>query len=191
MSFTKGTQMECLASSYAVGAAYASSTTATAVNHASGAAKTGADFFQLDTGQAKRLWFKASGVLSTTSTPNLTLGISANTTQGTYNSSGIMATTGAVAQASSVTNVMWDLEAMISCVDAGSSGTFLAMGKVVVYTASTTLQILRLSSSSANPVTAATLSSLTAYYWELFATWGTSSASNSLQVYDNSAYGVN
>lgn len=191
MSWTKGTQTEALGSSYANGSAYASSTTATAVSPLTGAGKTPADFWPLDTGPAKRLWFKAYGVLGTTGTPNLTLGISANTTQGTYNGSGIMATTGAVAQASSVTNVLWELEAMITCVTTGASGTFLAMGKVVVYTASATLQTMRLSSSAANPNTAATLSTLVAYYWEVFATWGTNSASNTLTVYDYSVYGVN
>lgn len=191
MSWTTGTQAETLGSSIAVGSAYASSATATSVTPATGAGYTPANFYLLPYGVGKRLWIKAYGVLSTTSTPNLTFGISANSTQGTYNSSNIMATTGAVAQASGVTNVPWDLECMVTCATTGASGTFLAMGEVRIYTASTTIQSIRLSSSSANPNTAATLSTENAYYWEMFATWGTSSASNSLTVYDYSVYGVN
>jgi hypothetical protein len=191
ISWTTGTQTECLAVNSAVGSAYASSSTATAVSPATGAGYTPANFFLPAYGQSKSLLVKAFGVLGTTSTPNLTLGISANTTQGTYNSSNIVATTGAVAQASSVSNVPWELEVLITCVTTGGSGTFLAGGMVRVYTASTTIQTMRCSSSAANPNTAATLSTQSAYYWELFATWGSSSSSNTLTVYDYAVLGIN
>lgn len=191
MSWTTGTQMECLGSSTAVGTAYNTSTTATSVSPASGAGYCPANFFLPSYGQAKRLLVKASGVLGTTSTPNLTLGVSANITQGTYNSSGILVTSGTVAQASSVTNVPWELAVEISCAAPGSSGTFLGFGMVKVYTAGTAIQAFRIASSAANPNTAATLSTQAAYYIELFATWGTSNASNTLQVYDYSVYGTN
>jgi hypothetical protein len=191
MSWTTGTQAECLGSSDANGSAYASSASATSVSPASGAAFLQSNFWLPSYGSNKRLLVKAYGVLSTTGTPNLTIGITANTGQGTYNSGGILATTPVTAQASGVTNVEWDLECMITNVTTGASGTFLAMGRVLVYTASTTIQSMRLSSSAANPNTAATLSTQAAYYIEQFATWGTSSASNSLTVYDYSVYGVN
>lgn len=191
MSWTTGTQMECLGSSTAVGSAYASSSAATSVSPATGAGYAPANFFLPSYGVAKRLWVKATGVLSTTSTPNLTVGVTANTTQGTYNSSGILATSAVTAQASTVTNVPWELDLMVVCVTTGGSGTFLGFGKFVVYTASTTEQMMRVSSSTANPNTAFTLSTQSAYYVEMFATWGTSSASNSLQVYDYSVYGTN
>lgn len=191
MSWTTGTQAECIGSSTAVGTAYASSASATAVSPATGAGYCPVSFFLPSYGQAKRLWVKATGVLSTTGTPNLTVGVTANTTQGTYNSSGILATSAVTAQASSVTNVPWDLDVMISCVTTGASGTFLSFGKFVVYTASTTEQMMRVSSSTANPNTAFTLSTQTAYYIEMFATWGTSSSSNTLTVYDYSVYGMN
>jgi hypothetical protein len=187
MSWTTGTQTEVIGVSSAVGSALASSTTATAVSPASGAGYTPANFWLPTYGISKSLYVKAFGVLSTTGTPNLTVGVSANTTQGTYNSSGILATTGAVAQASSVTNVPWELDCVLTCVTTGGSGTFLADGKFSV--AGSTWE--RLSSSTANPNTAATLSTQAAYYIELFATWGTSSASNSLQVYTYAILGLN
>jgi hypothetical protein len=187
MSWTTGTQTETIGVGSAVGSAYASSTSATAVSPASGAGYTPANFWLPTYGIAKSLLVKAYGVVSTTGTPNLTMGVSANTTQGTYNSGGILGTTGAVAQASSITNVPWELEAIITCATTGGSGTFLADGKFSV--AGSTWE--RLSSSSANPNTAVYLSTQAAYYIELFATWGTSSASNTLQVYSYAVLGLN
>jgi hypothetical protein len=197
MSWTTGTQAECLGSSSSVGSALANSTTVTCVQPASGSGYLPANFFLPSYGPAKRVWVKASGVLSTTSTPNLTFAVLADSTLGTppanltSGTSGVLATTGAVAQASSVTNVPWELEVQFSCVTTGSSGTFLADGIVRVYTASTTIQSMRISSSTANPNTAATLSTVSAYYIELGALWGTASASNTLTVYDYSVFGTN
>jgi hypothetical protein len=187
VSWTTGTQTEAIGVNTATGTPYVSTTSPIAVSPASGAGYTPANFWLPTYGISKSLYVKAFGVLSTTGTPNLTVGVSANTTQGTYNSSGILATTGAVAQASSVTNVPWELDAIITCVTTGGSGTFLADGKFSV--AGSTWE--RLSSSSANPNTTANLSTQAAYYIELFATWGTSSASNSLQVYTYAILGLN
>lgn len=191
ISWTTGTQTEALGVNSANAAAYANLSVATQCSPATGAGYTPANFWLPSYGISKSLLVKAFGVLSTTGTPNLTLGVSANTTQGTYNSSGILATTGAVAQASSVTNVPWELEVLISNVTTGGSGTFLAGGMVKVYTASTTIQSMRISSSAANPNTAATLSTQSAYYIELFATWSAASASNTLTVYDYAVLGLN
>lgn len=191
MSWTTGTQTEALGASSANGAAYNTSTTPTLINTAASDAYLPANFWLPTYGVSKAVLVKAYGVLSTTSTPNLTLELLANTTQGTRNSSGIVATTGAVAQASSVTNVLWELEAYLSCAATGATGTILAVGVVKVYTASTTLQSMRFSSSTNNPNTALTLSTQSAYYLELFATWGTNSASNSIQCYAFTALGLN
>lgn len=191
MSWTTGTQTEALAASNAVGTAYASSTTPTSVSPATGAAYVPANFFLPSYGAAKSILLKAYGVLSTTSTPNLTLGVTANTTQGTYNGSGILATTGAVAMQSAVSNVAWDLELLITCVAAGATGTFLAFGRLNIATGTTAVQSIRCSSSAANPNTAVTLSTQSAYYLEVFATWGTSSASNTLTVDQIATLGLN
>lgn len=191
MSFTTGTQTEALSANAAVGSAYASSSTAAVVTTASMAGYVPANFFLPSYGASKALLVKAYGVLGTTGTPNLTLEVLANTTQGTRNSSGILATTTAVAQASSVTNVPWDLEVLITCASTGASGSFLGMGVTRVYTASTTIQTMRTSSSTANPNTGLTLSTQSAYFIELAATWSASSSSNTLTVYGYTVLGLN
>jgi hypothetical protein len=191
MSFTTATQTEALSASSANGSAYSTSTTPTLINPAAASAYLPANFWLPTYGIAKAVLVKAWGVLSTTSTPNLTFELLANTTQGTRNSSGIVATTGAVAQASSVTNVYWDLEVYLSCASTGGSGTVLAIGSANVQTATTATQKMRMSSSTANPNTALTLSTQSAYYLELFATWGTNSASNTITCYGLTALGLN
>ena len=134
MSWTTGTQTEALSANYANGSALASSSTATSIGPTTGAAYLPANFFLPSSGVGKSLLVKAFGVLSDTATPNLTIGVTANTTQGTYNSSGIFATTGTLAQGSGVTNVPWDLEVLITCSAVGASGTFLADGMFRVTT---------------------------------------------------------
>lgn len=195
MSWTTGTQTETLGVNSAVGSEYDNLSTATAVSPASGAGYLPANFFLPTYGVAKSLYIKAFGVLGTTSTPNLTVGITFNTTQGTYNSSAIIATTGAVAMSSGVSDVPWDLEVLISCVTTGSSGTFLADGKFTVYNAVTTATAwggYRCSSSTANPNTAATgISTQSAYYAEMFATFSAASTSNLLYVYSYAVLGLN
>jgi hypothetical protein len=198
MSWTTGTQTEALGVGSAVGVALANSTAlSTTQSPATGAGYCPANFFLPSYGVSKSLLVKASGVLSTTATPNLTVAVVLNTTQGTppaalsTGTSGVLATTGAVAQASSVTNVVWELDVVITNVTTGSSGTFLANGIMKVYTASTTIQSMRISSSTANPNTAATLSTQSAYYVELAALWGAASSSNSFQVYSYAVLGLN
>ena len=157
---------------------------------ASGAGYCPANFWLPSYATGKSLLVKAYGVLSTTTGTNaLTLGVSGNTTQGTYNSSGIFAATAAVNQTASLTAVPWDLEVLITCVTAGSSGTFLSDGIMRVYPTTSTLLASRISSSTANPNTAVTISTELAYYIELFALW--SAASNSLTVYNSAVLGLN
>ena len=85
----------------------------------------------------------------------------------------------------------WELEVLITNVTTGSSGTFLADGLFKGYDTTTAIHAFRCSSSSANPNTAATLSSQSAYYIEMFATWSASSSSNTLTVYDFAVIGLN
>jgi hypothetical protein len=156
----------------------------------SGAAVAPANFWLPSYGIGKSLLVKAYGVLSTTSGTNaLTLGVSGNATQGTYNSSGIFAATAAVNQTASLTNVPWDLEVLITCTATGASGAFLSDGIMHVYPTASTLLASRISSSTANPNTAVTITTEQAYYIELFALW--SAASNSLTVYNLATFGIN
>lgn len=191
MSWTTGTQTEALSSNVAVGSAFSTFTSAQYIGATSAAAYLPANFFLPSYGVGKSLLVKAFGVISTTGTPNFTMAVSANTTQGTYNSSGVLATTAATAQGSAITNAFWELEVLISCVSTGASGTFLSDGVFKVYNSSTTLTAARCSSSTANPNTAVSLSTESAYYLELAGTWGTSSSSNTVTVYQVAVLGIN
>jgi hypothetical protein len=197
LSWTTGTQTEALAVGSAVGSAYSTSTSVTSVSPATGAGYCPANFWLPSYGVSKSLYVIAKGVLSDTATPNLSLAVCANTTQGTppanltSGTSGVLATTGTVAQASGVTNIFWELDVLISCVTTGSSGTFLAFGVCKYYTTATAIQTARISSSAANPNTTATLSTQSAYYIELGALWGTNSSSNTMQVYEYAVLGLN
>ena len=191
MSWTTGTQTEALSCANVNGTALASSTTATQISPTEGAAYTPANFWLPTYGASKGLLVKAWGVLGTTGTPNLTMEVLANTTQGTRNASGILATTGAVAGPSGATNIPWELEVEVSVVTTGAAGTALSMGFFKMYPTVTTIQAERISSSAANPNTSMTLNTQSAYYIELFGTWGTSSASNTIQVYGYTVLGLN
>jgi hypothetical protein len=189
MSWTTGTQTEALSANTVVSTAF-TGTSAAAVQMASGAGYCPANFWLPSYGAAKSLLVKAFGVLSTTTGTNaLTLGVTGNTTQGTYNSSAIFAATAAVNQTASLTNVPWDLEVLLTEVTGGSSGTFLADGIMRVYPTTSSLLASRCSSSTANPNTAVTISTQSAYFIELYALWG--AASNSLTVYNYTVLGLN
>lgn len=197
MSFTTGTQTEALSVNPAVGSAYANSTSVTVISTAASAGFLPANFFLPSYGIAKGLLVRASGVLSVTGTPNLTMAVLANSTQNsppanlTSGTSGVLATTGTLAQGSGVTTVPWDLEVLLSCSAVGSAGTILAMGMLRVYNTATTINTARCSSSTANPNTAASLSTQTAYYIELGALWGTASSSNTITTYGYTVLGLN
>lgn len=190
MSWTTGTQTEALAANTAVGSSFASFTTSQSIGPAaSGAGYLPANFFLPALGVGKSLLIKAFGVLGTTSTPNLTLGVSFNTTQGTFATA--IATTGAIAAPASGSNMPWELDAIATCTATGASGSILADGALKIYPTGTTVQNLRCSSSTANPNTAVTISTESAYYVELFAAFSASSASNNIQVYNVVVLGLN
>ena len=192
MSWTTGTQTEALSANAAVGSAFSTFTSAQYIGpDATAAAYLPANFFLPAYGKSKSLLVKAFGVISCTGTPNFTMAVTANTTQGTYNSSGILAATAATAQGSGESNVPWELEVLITCSGTGSSGAFLADGVWKVYPTGTSLIAARCSSSTANPNTALTLSTESAYYLELAGTWSASSASNAVQVYNVAVLGLN
>ena len=119
------------------------------------------------------------------------MAVSLNTTQGTYNASGILATTPATAQGSGESNVPWELEVLATCTATGASGVMLADGLFKVYPTGTTLIAARCSSSTANPNTGLTISTESAYYVELAGTWSSSSSSNAVQVYNVAVIGLN
>lgn len=191
MSWTTGTQTEALSANTAVGSSFNTFTSAQYVGATTAAAYLPSNFANLSRGAGSSILYKAYGIVGTTGTPNITFAVSANTTQGTYNSGGVLATTAATATGSGLSNVEFDLECLITVVTTGASGTWLAMGRVLLYEAATTVRTLRLSSSTANPNTAVTLSTESAYYLELACTYSASSASNLIQLYQAAVLGLN
>lgn len=189
MSWTTGTQTEALSVANVNGTALASSTALTVISPAEGAAYCPANFWLPTYGASKGLLIKAFGVFGTTATPNLTVAVYANTTQGTPATA--LATTGASAMVASGSNMNWELEVLISNVSTGSSGSFLADGMWKGYDTATALHTYRCSSSAANPNTGVTLSTQSAYYIELAAQWSANSASNTIQVYSYTVLGLN
>ena len=196
MSWTTGTQAELLASNITIPSAYATFTSAEYIGPAvatNSSAYLPANFFMGVAGVGKTLNIKANGYYKCTATPTLVLGISLNTTSGTYNGSGILAQTPTMTLSSGVTG-FWSMDVLATCTGTGSSGTFLASGPVVMYSAVTTATAWnfgRCSSSTADPNTALTISTDVAYYVELFAAYGSSSASNQVNVYNVAVLGLN
>ena len=68
----------------------------------------------------KTVRVRAFGVLSSTGTPNLTVKVKFGST--------VIATTGAVAQSGTPTDVGWELDCLITCRTTGASGTVFAQG---------------------------------------------------------------
>lgn len=191
MSWTTGSQTEALSVANVNGVQLVSSSAAALVSPAEGAAYTPSNFWLPSYGASKGLLVKAYGVIGVTATPNITIQIYADPTQGSASGQVLVATTGTVAAPAAGSNMPFTLECLISNVTTGSSGTFLADGNFTVYPTTTTVYNARLSSSSANPNTAATVSTQTAYYWEMWATFSASSSSNNLQVYGYTVLGLN
>lgn len=197
MSWTTGTQTECLGANSVVGAALTAGTTDTVISPPTGAAYLPANFFLPSYGVGKSLLVKASGAVTITAA-NLTLAVQASVTLGTalgsslaIGTAGILAGTGAVAGVTA-TNAPWELECLITCVTTGSAATFLSIGTVRIYTTSTTWQNYRIGSTLANPNTTATIgaSGTTApYYIELAGLWSTTS--QSITCYSYTVLGLN
>lgn len=115
-----------------------------------------------------RLRVTAKGIVSTSGTPNLTLGIYLGGVAGSA-----LATTGTLATGSALTNQVWSAECDIRVV---SPSSVYALGNVTnIYTS---LAMMPATSSSGNLVTGLATSS---QVLTLGATWGTASASNSIQ----------
>jgi hypothetical protein len=153
------------------GSAYASSTTITDVS-AAPQFTLPANFLQV--GSALR--FEAFGVLSTTSTPTLVLGIYYGAVAGTA-----LGATGAITQGSGVTNVPWRIQLTTIIRSVGSSGTAMSHGNAYFGTAVTAI-------ADAVPVPATALATVTvdttaAKVLSVGATWGTNSASNTLTLH--------
>ena len=153
------------------GAAYANSTTITDVS-AAPQFTLPANFLQV----GSVLRFEAFGVFSTTGTPNLTLGIYYGAVAGTA-----LATTGAVATSSGVTNVPWKLNLTTHVRTVGSSGTAMSHGSS--YWGSSVSALNAEIPLPASALATVTIDTTAAKVLSVGATWGTASASNTLTLH--------
>lgn len=154
-----------------LGTAYASSVTLTDISPGGTVAGEAFTFpaGYLQVGQQFRV--RAKGIISNTGTPNLTLGVYYGGTAGTA-----LASTGAVATVTSLSNSVWSMEADLRVDATGTSGSIRTLASASGIYASPTFFP---ASSSGNNVTVDTS---VAKILTIGATWGTNSASNSIQV---------
>ena len=160
-----------------VGAAYASSASITDVS-------TNPQYVlppNTVTTVGQTLKLHAAGVFSNTGTPNLTMGFYKNT-QTTSGATGVggaaLAASAATATASAVTNIIWmlDVEGVFTAV--GTSGTIFCYGIFWLGTSATAVTAIPI--PNATPQTAVSFDTTKPNLLTVGATWGTSSASNTL-----------
>lgn len=125
----------------------------------------------------------ASGRVSTTGTPNLTLGLYSGGAAGTK-----LADTGTIVTTSGVTNVTWRFEAEVVCRAVGSSGTLFTTGFVTGISGTVGVNTVPLPASAPAAVAVDTT---TAKTLDLCALWGTSSASNTITCHTWLVLGLN
>lgn len=160
-----------------VGAAYASSSSATDVS-------TNPQYVlppNTITTVGQTLHMVAGGVYSNTSTPTLVLGFYKNT-QTTSGATGVggaaIAATTTVTTGSSQSNMPWYMELYATFTAVGSSATILSYGLVSIGLTTTTQTIQTIPFTT--PQTAVSFNSTVPNLLTVGATWGTNSASNTL-----------
>lgn len=197
MSFLTGTNVEVIAASSVAGTAQNTFTAAQVIGNGSNAAYLPIGFFNTNS-LGKTLKIVADGIYSTTGSPTLQLGVSLDTTFGTVSSTTFA--TGAVTAGTTVTNAWWhfDIELTVQSlteVDPHTSATgtvanIVGLGTAIIATsatATTAQSVLTMGSTS--PATGANIFS--AQFLEIYAAWGTSSASNTITLERSTVYGCN
>ncbi len=121
------------------------------------------------------LRLKAYGKLSTTGTPTMTFAIRWGGVSGT-----ILANTEAITMGSGVTNVNWELNALIQTRSNGATGSLLVMGSTDIHTASTTVATNVFGVSGYDAPAAVTVDLTADTALSLTADWSAASASNTL-----------
>lgn len=114
----------------------------------------------------KTIRVKASGILSTTGTPNLTITLELG--------AATLLTTGAVATVNNASNLLWDFEGTLTCRTTGASGTVFAQG-MFRYGAAGAWNVWPMTNTATVTVDTTAQATLAA-----FATWGTASSSNTI-----------
>ena len=144
----------------------------------------------------KALHVLAKGTFGTTGTPTLTIGCYVDPTQNSTASQQILAATGALTTPSGVTNGNWELEFTVSMQSIGvtssaytatwnTSGTFkLGAGNNAATTAASVYMV-------GNPQTTIAVNPMAINFLEIWATWGTASASNTITCSQFMVLGLN
>lgn len=114
----------------------------------------------------------AMGRFSNTGTPTLNIGLYSGGTGGVA-----LSTTGAITTTSGVTNVPWWAQYLVVCRSIGTSGTLFVQG--IVHGISGTVGVSVVPSPASAPAVA-TVDTTASKTLDLTATWGTSSASNTI-----------
>jgi hypothetical protein len=117
---------------------------------------------------------RGAGVYSTTGTPTLTLGVATGTS-----GSGTFLCSVGTATGSGVTNVSWEVDAIVKFVSVGSSGQAWAVGHVIGVTAN----LVTTMPASGTAPTAVTVNTTAAVPLWVGANWSAASASNTITCY--------
>jgi|SRR5215469_2189577 len=202
MTFFTGTVGEVIYNMPAAGAALSNSVTKTVISGNT----TSNPPFQMPTplwqpsyANARLLRVVAGGTYGdTASTPTLTLGCFLDPTQNSTTSQITLATTGAAAlTATSVTTGNWLLDFYITVTQVGVSGGAFAS---LVFTNGLLLMGAGNNAATANaqqtimvgsPSATISINPMATYFLELWATWGTANASNTITCSQFTVFGLN
>lgn len=160
---------ETLAWSTAAGTAVANTTDETALASVTVPANYMSD------GRILRL--KAFGKLSTTVTPTITFAVRWGGAAGV-----LLATTEAITNGSTVTNVNWSIEVLIQLRTNGATGTAIAMGEAKLHTSATAIAENVFGVSGYDAPATATVDLTTDKALVLTADWSAASASNTINT---------
>jgi hypothetical protein len=197
VTFYTGTQAEVLYSMPVSGAALNTSITKTVISATSTtnpAYQLPVGFFPTGSGGPGRMVRAVCrGTYGcTVSAPTLTLGYYLDVTQASVTSQILLAGTGAIPlPAAAVTNGAWELEFDIVCQGVGSAGTLMTAGTLSLGTAANAATLVATSYMVGAPNAAIAFNNSTPYFLELWATWGTSSATNTIQATQHTIWGMN
>lgn len=196
MSFLTGTQAELVFSGWAAGTPLTNTLTQTVISPRGNTTPLPflpAGFFNASYGTNKALRFVARGVISTAaaSQGTLTMGlyVAGSDTGSVGTSTG--AVTGAFTPSASLANAIWEFETTLVCTGPGSTPNFVSMGQLSILPTAGNAATVGAGIGGTATTSNAGLSTESAWYLQLAATWGTASASNSITHYQTEVWGLN
>jgi hypothetical protein len=189
MSFLTATQPELIYAGFTAGSAYNTSVAATCISPRGNTTPLPylpPGFFSAAYGQNRKLRIVARGTISNTATPTLILAAYFATTD-TATPGTMVAATGTATTATGLSTAIWEFDATITCGAPGPVPNLYAMGRLEINPTTAVGGTYGVGASTA----VTSLSTEAAYYVQIVATWGTSSASNTMTMYDTEVWGLN